>query len=217
MNVPQQEDRYDRIKREGREQRSHEAQDKKQKELDRIAEEKRMDKLIIPYLDNLQEQLVEKNLLQFWTFPDEPGFIKHKDIKFKDIQKFINKDIDKNINRNIASISILFYHNDKPTSMYRLENIYMKVSIAVFPIDNIGIFNGKNKAWGADFIWYQDDFKITKFSFKLTKVILNPVGNGKRYPSILGIPLTYVVNDLKKMGIDFGDTLDPLPGSIKNE
>ena len=199
--------------REGREQDKKEIEDKKQKELARIAEEKRMDKLIIPYLDNLQEQLVEKNLLHFWTFPDESGFIKYKNIKFKDIQKFINKDIDKNINRNIASISILFYHNDNPTSMYRLENIYMKVSIAVFPIDNDGIFNGKNKAWGADFIWYQDDFKITKFSFKLTKVILNPVGNGKRYPSILGIPLTYIVNDLKKMSIDFGDTLAPLAGS----
>ena len=215
----QAESSFNKRLREGREQDKKEIEDKKQKELDHIVEENRMDKLIIPYLDNLQEQLVEKNLLHFWTFPDEPGFIKYKGISgVDDMQKFIDKDIEKYTKRNAVSVSVLFYHHDsKVTNMFRKIGVYFKVSMSVFPITSKGelVTNGYDN-WGCDFTWKMDDFKLSKFSFKLLETILIPVGTGKRsYSGFLGVSLRYIIDDLQKIKMNFGKILVPLPGSIK--
>lgn len=187
----------------------------KQKELDRVAEEKRMEKLVIPYLDHLQEQIVEKELLSFWTFPDEPGFKKIKNMTVKQMQAFINKNIDKYKNRNVALISISFNHHDKPTSIMRKAGFYFALDISIFPIDKHGILNGADDAWGADISWKLEDFKTTKFSFKLLETILNPVAKRVRiFTSLLGFPATYVIDELKKIKIKFDKVLKPLPGAL---
>ena len=209
---------FARISREMDEAKAKEIKDAKDKELARIAEEKRLEKLVIPYLDNLQKQIVEKDLLSFWAFPDEPGFKKIKDIHtMKKMQAFINKDIDKYKNRNVALIRIGFYHNDKPTGMRRKAGFYLCVSMSVLPIDKNGILNGADDAWGADISWKLEDFKTTKFSFKLLEKILRPVGQRAMiFTSILGFPITYVINELKKIKVNFDNILTPLPGAAKS-
>lgn len=132
------------------------------------------------------------------------------------MQEIVSNDVDKYKNRNIASVSILFFHNDKPTNMYRKEGIYMKVGISVFPINGKGILNGNKDAWGCDFVWRSEDFKITKFSFKLIETILRAVGAGEAFNSIMGFPLSYVLEEVENVGISFDGVLKPLAGSHKN-
>jgi hypothetical protein len=205
---------FARVSREMDEAAAKKIQDAKQKKLADIAEEKRLEKLVIPYLDNLQDQIVEKDLLSFWTWVDEPGFKKIKNMTFKDMKKFINKDIDKYKNRKIVDISILFHHHDKPTTSIRQAGYYLTVSISIFPVDKNGVLNGDDNAWGADLAWTLQDFKTTKFSFKLIETILRPVGKRKMiFPSLLGFPITDVIEDLKKIRVNFDKVLTPLAGA----
>lgn len=215
INVPQiqKESRYDMIKREGVERRKKEKDNAIQNNKDIILEENRMEKIIVPYLDKLQQQLVEKNLLYFWIFPDESGNIKHKNINgVIEMQKLINTDIDKYKNTNIISVSISFYHNDDSTDVYRKLGIYLRVSIVVFPINNKGIISTDYDTWGADIIWKSIDFKLSKFSFKLIESITKAVTERNSFPGIIGTPFINVINNLQKKGYNFNKVLVSLPG-----
>jgi hypothetical protein len=203
-----------KIIREREEREAQAIEDAKLKELQQAVEETRLEKWVIPYLDRLQNEIVGKNLLEFWTFPDEPGFKKLKGIPFKDMQKFINKDRNKYKNRKVALISLLFYHHDKPTNIMRQHGNYFAVSMTIFPIDKHGVLNGDDNAWGADLAWKLEDFKTTKFTFKLIETILNPVGKRKKiFTSLLGFSITFVINELKKIRVNFDNILKPLLGA----
>lgn len=205
---------FAKVSREMDEAAEKKIQDAKQKEIDKKAEVKRLEKLVIPYLDTLQDQIVEKGLLSFWTFTDEPGFKKIKNMTFEDMQKFINKDIDKYKNKKVVDISILFHHHDKLSDPVRKVGYYLTIGISVFPIDKNGVLNGDDNAWGADLAWRLEDFKTTKFSFKLIETILRPVGKRKAvFPSLLGFPITSIIEDLKKIKVNFDKVLVPLAGA----
>jgi len=209
------ESRYAMISRLSDEKDAKQAADKIKKEKEVVAEEKRMHKLIVPYLDKLQDQLVEKNLLYFWVYPDQSGFVKHKNLNDDSLQELFLKNIDKYKNRLIASVSIGFYHHDKPTSIMRQEKIYMTTGIEVIHIDKHGIMHGEKKPWACNMAWHADTFKTTKFSFKLIELIYRQtVAKIAVYPSIFGYPLVDIIHELQKKGLDFGDVLKPLPGSI---
>lgn len=200
--------------REGREERAKQAADKIQKEKDEKIEEKRMHKLLIPYLDKLQGQLVEKNLLYFWVYPDQPGFIKHNNLTVSKLQKLFFQDVEKYKNRLIASISIGFYHHDEHKDK-RFKKIYMTTSIEVIHIDKYGKMHGEKEPWGCNMAWYADDFKTTTFSFKLMEIIYRQTAARViRRTSIFGFPATDIIHELQEKGQDFGNVLKPLPGSI---
>lgn len=91
----------------------------------------------------------------------------------------------------------------------------MTISIDVIPGETTGKMS--DKPWGCDMAWKLDDFKTTKFSFKLLEIIYREVESKRKIcPSLLGIPLTRIIEDLKKRRVDFSDTLKPLKGSIKD-
>ena len=196
-----------------KEKEAKEIKDAKDKALAKIAEEKRLEKLVIPYLDKLQDQIVEKDLLSFWTFLDEPGFKKIKYMSVDNMKKFISKDSERYKNGRVALISMSFHHHDKPNTTIRAAGYYFAVSISVFAIDKNGVLDD-SKAWGADLAWGLEDFKTTKFSFKLIETILKPVGKRKAtFASLLGFPITKVINDLKEIKVKFDKVLTPLAGA----
>ena len=215
--VPQQEDRYDRIKREGREQRAQEIEDKKQKELDRITEEKRLEKITIPYVENLKEQLLEKNLIYFWTFPDRSGFTKYQDLSVGGMQKFLYSNVDKYKNRLVASFRIIFC-KDNGSGLFDQSKKKMRIiiNIGVFEIDKNGKLGGKDNFWGLDFHWTDKDFKTTKFSFKLMHRLLIPVSEELLTGISLfstGLPITQILEQAKKLKLNLNDALTPLAGA----
>jgi len=200
--------------REAREKREKVIHDANKKVRDADIETARTDKIIVPYLDKLQDTLVEKNLLYFWVFQDEPGFIKHKYKGYNAVQKMILNNVSKYANRTISSVSINFYHNDMAKNTNTKNYYYyLRIDINIFHIDAKGILNGDGASTGADIAWAADDFKLSKFSFKLLYVLLNAIVSQRYdYTSFTGIPLTYIVKDLQKIGVDFVNTLVPLPG-----
>lgn len=200
--------------REGKEQREKVIQDAKQKIIDDATETKRMEKIIVPYLDKLQDTIVEKDLLYFWVFQDESGFIKHKYRDYNAVQKMVLQNVSKYANRTISSIGIKFYHNDE-SKLTNKENYYyyLIADVSMFNIDEKGILNGDRVSRGADIGWTAEDFKLSKFSFKLLYVLLNAIiSQHHDYTSFSAVPLTYIVNDLQKIGVDFVNTLVPLAG-----
>lgn len=207
----------DKIIRKRKEKEAKAVQDAKDKEAARITEEKRLEKLVVPHLNKLEKQIVEKGFKSFWTFPDEPGFKKFKDKSLKEMQAIVNKDVAKYKNRNIAKVTISFYHQDKPSNvMRRNAGFWFAIDITIFPIDKNGVLNGADNAWGADVGWRLEDFKITKFSLKLLQAILKPVGRHLReFTSFLGVPAERVLKELKRAGVNFDDVLAPLPKAIK--
>jgi hypothetical protein len=193
-----------------------EKEDIKNKKLADIAEEKRMREILVPYLDKLQDILEEKGLLSFWIFPDKPGFEKLKNLSFSQMEKITKTNIDKYKNRYISNIRICFFHNEKPSDMFRKENIYMTTDIAVHKIDHKGIIGGSTQGWGAGIAWHGEDFKTTKFSLKLMQILYRSIAN-KLYnnATVFGYKLTDVIETLEKKGVDFQNTLSPLAGTIK--
>jgi hypothetical protein len=64
---------------------------------------------------------------------------------------------------------------------------------------------------GGHFVWKTEDFKTTKFSFKLLEEIMRPVYNVKYdCTSLMGFQISDVIKDLKKNKVDLSDILKPL-------
>lgn len=200
---------YERIKRERIEKEAKDLADKKQAEKDAIKEKKRAEKVIIAYLDKLEAQIKEKNLLNFWSFPDVKGFKKiWNNYSYKQIDKVIQDDLNHYKNKQVMRFNIIFIHNDSKTSLARKNGNWFLISMMLFKIDDEGELENTS---GCRFGWRDNDFKITKFSFKLLETIMYPVANHKHSCiSILGIPLWNVIEQLQKKGIDFTDVLKPL-------
>jgi hypothetical protein len=180
----------------------------------RIADEKethRKETIIKAYLDKLESQLKEKNILGFWTFVDRSGFKKFHGIN-KDVEKMLNKDVNKYIDRQLAEYTIIFNQNDKPDSMHKKAGIWLNVTIRTYNIienDNkLKIETNKQ----CDIAWKTDDFAISKFSLKLIELFMKPLAEKKTScVSLMGLPLDFVLDRYKKdAGVDFSDVLQPL-------
>ena len=204
---------YDKVSRENLGIREKEKYDNLEKEKAGKKEKDRIRIIIDKYLDSLDTQLDEKELYSFWTFPDRTGFKKYKNKSLKDIQRIVNKDIDQYKNRNIAKIHVKPFHHEKSDSMHGKVGVLLSVGISIFPIDNNGVLNGKDNAWGCDFTWHDYDFKISKFSFKLLERILESVQKHDLTGSyFIGTPFTNIVYHLKKLKVNLEDVLSPLAG-----
>lgn len=204
---------YIKIKRQGREQRIVDEKKIKDKQLAKKKEENHLKELVIPYLDKLEFQLEEKQLDEFWTFPDRSGFKKIKNISFEQMKKLIKQDVEKYAERKICLVQVSFQHNKPLTSVYRKDGILLIVTIKVYHIDNKGILNGKNITNVSAFNWTLYDFAITKITFKLLEVIMQIIVNNQ-YQSIgfSGLPIQVMIKELKQKKIDISDVLVPLSG-----
>ena len=203
------ESNYARIKREREEKEEKEADKLKQQQLDAIEEKKRKAVIIRKYLTKLDEQIKEKDLNYFWTFPDRSGFKKiGKGFSYEKMQKLVQKDIDKYANRQIMYFSIRLEHKSADTSTHRKYDTWILVDTLTFKINSKGEFKADG---GCHYVWKDDDFKLTKFSFKLLETIMHPIAEHKlKCISLMGFPLSWVIDRLKKEGVDFSDVLSPL-------
>lgn len=196
-----------------KEKEAKDAADAKQKIIDDDKEKKRMESIIEPYLDNLNEKLVEKKSRGFYVFPDRSGF---KKIKESDayIEKLLQSDTKKYGSRSIAYFSIGIQKEPKKgaiTSFKRDEGIHILVDIIIKPIDKNGKFTKTGN--GCRINWRNKDFKTTKLTFKLLENIMNSlVKSEKNCMGILGISITTFIKDLEKLGYKFDDVLTPLAG-----
>jgi len=199
-----------------------EARKEMEKEKLAIAEEKEYErkcKIIYKYMVKLKKELEEKNMTHFWVFLDEPGF-KRIVSPFKTMKDYIKKNADKFKNKRIAYFASLLRTDEHGEKMlFGPADIWIGISLNIYHIDNDGNIMGKNNSCGCVFNWLTDDFKITKFSFKLLERIMYIV-NTKLVtcPSLGGYALSSVINmirnqyQLKKRNIGVDDLLVPLKG-----
>ena len=170
------------------------------------------EEIIEDYLDSLDKMLKEKQLYQYWVFPDRKVF-KRIQKSTTDMDKTIKSDLNKYKNRKIAYIKI-DPNTKNCTSHQREIGIYLSVSISIFQIDEKGSHNNpKLRSWGCRIVWHEKDFKCTKLSFKLLEEIIKIVADKKhKCLALYGVPITKIVNDLKKKNIDIDHVLIPLAG-----
>lgn len=208
---PKKESNLQRISREFDEKKAQDLAAEKQRLLDADEEKKRMESIVYPYLDNLKDQMDEKNVLWFWAFPDRSGFKKYKNLSYDEMQTYIKKNPEKYANRKIANFSLIMYHRSKDTS-YKEAGILFGVGIVMYPIKLNGDLD-KKKAWGCDFMWTLKDFKLTKFSLKLLERVMIALADKKMTcTSLTGFPISYIIQEFKKLKYNFDDCLSPLAG-----
>ena len=177
--------------------------------------QKEIDDVIKQHLDKLEEKLGDD--VTFWTFPDLKGFKRIHMNTIEQMQAYINEDINKYKNRKICEISIAFRHRANRDSFLRQQGIWLTVSILVFGIDKDGNLQGKKSFNNMCAIrWEEEDFRVSKLSFKLLNEIMHIVAEDKhKCIDIYGISLHKVVSDLKKKNIDISHVLQPLAGIKK--
>lgn len=177
--------------------------------------QKEIDDVIKQHLDKLDEKLGDD--IRFWTFPDLKGFKRIPMRTIKEMQEYIKKDVDKYRNRKVCEISIAFRHRSDRDSFCRQHGIWLTASILVMGIDENGNLQGKKNFNNMCAIrWEEEDFRVSKLSFKLLNKIMHLVADDKhKCVDIYGIPLHKIVADLKKKNIDLSDVLSPLAGIKK--
>ena len=202
-----------RVSREYDEREVAEVERKKQKEIDDKKEYERRRKIIIPYLKNLREQVLEKNLRNFWAFPDNATFKKIKCNSIQEMQKKLDKNPDLYAGRKICFITLHFEQNKPDDSWHRRDDTWFGVFIDGFNIDENGkLIMGRQK-FGGHYVWKTKDFAITKFSFKLLEKTMRLMETNKlRLKSIMGFNMDFVVKKLKEQKIDISDLFQPLAG-----
>ena len=207
------EDPLDRTTRERKEKEAKKIKDESDKIKDDLVKKERQANIIRPYLDNLQAQIQEKGIQDFWTFSDRKGFKKFRGSMSK-VQKLLKSDIPKYKNRKIAYFTIMFHQNEKEDSLHRKFDIWMNASFTITQIDSKGSMdNPLRTSLGANISWKSDDFKTTKFSLKLIEELMYPVNDKiAGYTSLMGFPVTWVLEDLKKKKIDLSEFCNPLAG-----
>lgn len=208
------EDSYDKFMRSREEKREREGERKHREEIEAKKEKKRIEEIVLTYLDNLKQQIDKKDSWSFWTFPDRSGFKKLKYMDFKTMQNIIINDINNYKNRRVVSFKLITYHKDtEPTSLRVKYGTLFAVGLRVMNITEDGISKKPKDCWGCDFTWDVDDFKTTKFSFKLLERIMGPIAaKEKTCTSLTGYPITRLIHDLKKLKYDLSDVLNPLAG-----
>ena len=202
-----------RITRERKEKEAKKIKDEKDKIKNDLAEKKRQAVIIRPYLDNLQAQIKEKKLQSFWAFPDRKGYKKFFG-SIDEVEKRLKSNVKRFQNRHVANFTIMFHQNEKEDSLHRKFDIWMNTSFAIYVLDDeCNMTNPLYSTLGANICWKSDDFKITKFTFKFTEELMYLVDKKiARYTSLMGFPLTWVLNDLKKNNVDLSEYLNPLAG-----
>ena len=177
--------------------------------------QKEIDDVIKQHLDKLEEKLGD--YVTFWTFPDLKGFKRIQMNTIEQMQDYINKDVNKYKNRKVCEISIAFRHKASRDSFLRKQGIWLTARVLVFGIDEKGNIQGKNNFNNVCSIrWEEEDFRVSKLSFKLINEIMHLVSEGKhKCVDIYGISLHKVIADLKKKNIDLSDVLSPLSGIKK--
>lgn len=120
-------------------------------------------------------------------------------------------DSKKYANRVLVHFTMVIVHRHTDPKSLKKYGIHIAAKIAINKLDKNAQFS--NNAWGCDFNWESDDFKTTKFTFKLIERIMEHiVARKKTCTGLIGIPVTTVIKDLEKMGYDFTDVLNPLAG-----
>ncbi len=190
---------------------------KKQKELEEKKEKERKEKIVMEYMANLKKQINEKDSWSFFVFPDRAGFKKIKLGTVNQMQKLIDKDNnpEKYKNRRLVLIKMISLHDNTRPESFRVKfGIMFKVSMSVMLINDKAKISDLNKDWwGCDIAWYIEDFETTKFTFKLLERIMPFIASRRKTcTSLTGYPITALIKDLKKMGGDFSDVLNPLAG-----
>ena len=199
--------------RELKEREDKEIRDKKQKAIDDKKEYERRRKIIIPYLDNLKRQINEKELRNFWAFPDNAVFKKIKCNSIQKMQKILDKNPSHYAGRKICFITLHFEQNEDDNSLHRKGDTWFGVNIDGFNIDKNGkLIKGLQK-FGGHFVWKTKDFALTKFSFKLLERIMRSMAiDNLRFPSIAGFDMDFIKKILKGMKVDTSDIFQPLAG-----
>jgi len=203
----------DRASREYDEQKATEAAKKKKREIYAKNEYERKRKIIVPYLNKLQEQIEEKDLYDFWIFPENKSFKKIPKT-FEEMEEILAKKPEVYGKRKIVYITLHFHQNEKDDSLHRKTGNWFGIIINGYNIDKNGKLIIGRKKFGGHISWKTDDFAITKFSFKLIERIVKLVAEGDiiHFPTIFGTSLTQVVEMLKRDKIDISDTFQPLAG-----
>lgn len=173
-------------------------------------EQKHNNEIISNHISKLRNKSKKDESLSFWTFADRAGFKKIKGKDFDDIQKYLKADVEKYKNRKICQIHI--YTPEKPDKY----GTWLYVGILAIHTDDKANMRGKNVGNnGCGIMWKEQDFKTTKFSYKLIEAIMHPIADNKHSCSNLsGFHVTKVVNDLKKKGIKLDEFLNPLANLI---
>lgn len=180
-----------------------EIKEEKQKKLNERNELERTSVIIKEYLEKLCNQLEEKGGTHFWTFPWKSGF-KKMYITKKEMETMIKEDPQKYCGKTVAYFAMQSHHKDKESTIHRQSGIWFGVSMSIFHIDDDCKLLGKNKGWGCHFCWTNEDFKTTKFSFKLLETIMIYVNKKViTCASLWGIPVSSVIKRLEKKGIEF--------------
>jgi hypothetical protein len=202
--------------REMREQRAKDLQDKKEKEILALEEKKKNETIIRIYLDKLDKQLSDKKLHVFHTFPDKPGFKKYTGGEVF-VEKFVAKDPAKYANQKIVVFNIMFHQNQKEDSFKRSAGSWLSVGMNVFcPNEKGKLRHREYLVHSANYVWRIQDFKVTRFTFKLLEAIMHPVVNKKADYSSLGVFLSFVISNLEKKGFKMKEFLNPLAGITQN-
>jgi hypothetical protein len=166
------------------------------------------EKIIVDYITKLEQTLKDSDLQSFWVFADRSGFKKIKGINQGKMQKILKTNVKKYANRELCQIKIIpSYKPDK-------YGTYLLVSILVLYLDGDANMQGREvKTNSCEFLWSMDDFKITKFSFKLIERMMHIVANYEHScTSFMGFHIEKVINDMKKRKIDISECLTPLSG-----
>ncbi len=208
---------YEQRELERQRKRELEKEQQLKKEAEEKKEKERKEKIIMEYMTNLKKQISEKRSWSFFTFPDRAGFKKIKVGTVKQMQEIIDKDDnpERYRNRRIVLIKMISLHDKTSPESFRVKfGIMFKVSMSVILINDKAKISDLNRDWwGCDIAWYTEDFETTKFTFKLLEKIMPfVVSERKTCTSLTGYPITALIKDLKKMGGDFSDVLNPLAG-----
>lgn len=196
--------------REHKEKKLAEQQAKIQEEISIKKEEERKHKIIYKYMEKLDQKFKERFTNGFWLWVDKPTkVISGKGIQY--FRKLISNNPEKYKNKHLAEIVVISNHKDhgKEKHLFMNKDTWISCRISIFKINNKGEF--PKKPDGCNWTWRTDDFKISKFSFKLINFLLDVI-NKDIYTcgTLSGEPLSFMVKNMKKRGVDFGDLLQPL-------
>lgn len=182
-----------------------------EKELTKDEIKKHNEDVISEYTTKLNNTLKEKKLFSFWTFADRSGFKKIKNMSFDQMQKAMKQDVDLYKNRQLCEVNI-----NPRVKVDKRFGTWLYVSILAITTDDKANMRGKNvENNGCGFMWEEEDFKVTKFSFKLLEAIIQPIAdNIHSCSNMSGFHITKIIKDLKKKGIDLNDHLSPLANLI---
>lgn len=199
--------------RERKERAEAEKLAKKQQEIDAQNEEERKHKVIYKYMEKLDAKLKETIGQGFWVWVDDPKFKKILDMGKSDLQKMILKNVDKYKGTRLAEIYIRSSHKDhgKKSMLFANKDTWINCAIGIFNIDDKGVLKYMQ---GCIWSWRTDDFKISKFSYKLIRHLMHIIDRGIYKCGMLdGEPLSYMLKNMKQRGAKFPkDILVPLSG-----